>query len=61
MKNLAVFTIESAWIRANVFGAVAHGFEVFLDGKKVGEHHGPQVPFTIDLTAYAVPWLARRS
>lgn len=37
------------------FGAVAHGCEVFLDGKKVGEHHGPQVPFTIDLTSCAVP------
>ena len=37
------------------FGAVAHGCEVFLDGKKVGEHHGPQVPFDIDLTPAATP------
>ena len=36
------------------FGAVAHGCEVFLDGNKVGEHHGPQVPFEIDLTGTAV-------
>jgi len=32
------------------FGAVTYGCEVFLDGKKVGEHHGPQVAFEIDLT-----------
>lgn len=37
------------------FGAVAHGCEVFLDGKKVGEHHGPQVPFEMDLTAFTTP------
>lgn len=37
------------------FGAVAHGCEVYLDGRKVGEHHGPQVPFTVDLTGVAVP------
>lgn len=37
------------------FGAVAHGCEVFLDGKKVGEHHGPQVPFEVDLTDAAAP------
>ncbi len=36
------------------FGAVNYGCEVFLDGKKVGEHHGPQVAFTVDLTAAAV-------
>ena len=34
-------------------GAVAHGCEVYLDGKKVGEHQGPQVPFEIDLTEAA--------
>ncbi len=37
------------------FGAVAHGCEVFLDGQKVGEHHGPQVAFEMDLTAFAAP------
>jgi hypothetical protein len=37
------------------FGAVAHGCEVFLDSKKVGEHHGPQVPFEMDLTEAAAP------
>lgn len=37
------------------FGAVAHGREVFLDGKQVGEHHGPQVPFEMELTKLATP------
>jgi hypothetical protein len=37
------------------FGAVAHGCEVFLDGKQVGEHHGPQVPFEMELTELATP------
>lgn len=37
------------------FGAVAYGCEVFLDGKKVGEHHGPQVAFEMDLTDFATP------
>ena len=36
------------------FGAVNYGCEVFLDGKKVGEHHGPQVAFTVDMTTAAV-------
>ena len=36
------------------FGAVSHGCEVMLDGKKVGEHHGPQVAFEMDLTDKAV-------
>ncbi len=47
-----VFGEETARIH---FGAVAHGCEVFLDGQKVGEHHGPQVAFDIDLTTAAKP------
>lgn len=37
------------------FGAVAHGCEVILDGRKIGEHHGPQVPFAMDLTPAVIP------
>jgi hypothetical protein len=37
------------------FGAVTYGCEVFLDGKKVGEHHGPQVAFEMDLKPFATP------
>lgn len=37
------------------FGAVNYGCEVFLDGKKVGEHHGPLVPFTMNLTPFVTP------
>lgn len=36
------------------FGGVNYGAEVFLDGKKLGEHHGPQLPFEIDATGVAV-------
>ena len=37
------------------FGAVTYGCEVYLDNHWVGEHHGPQVPFEIDLSALAKP------
>jgi len=37
------------------FGAVTYGCEVWLDGQKLGEHHGPQVPFEIALTRAVVP------
>lgn len=37
------------------FGAVNYGCEVFLDGKEVGEHHGPLVPFTMNLTPFVTP------
>lgn len=37
------------------FGAVTYGCEVYLDGQKMGEHHGPQVPFEIDITRAVVP------
>ncbi len=37
------------------FGAVTYGCEVYLDGQKMGEHHGPQVAFEIDLTRAVVP------
>jgi hypothetical protein len=36
------------------FGGVNYGAEVFLDGKKLGEHHGPQLPFEMDATGVAV-------
>lgn len=47
----SVYPEQAVWLR---FGAVAHGCEVFLGGKKVGEHHGPQVAFDIDLTSAVV-------
>lgn len=34
------------------FGAANYGCEVFLDGRKAGEHHGPHLPFSIDLTPH---------
>jgi hypothetical protein len=37
------------------FGGVNYGAEIFLDGKKVGEHAGPNMPFVVDLTGVAEP------
>ena len=30
------------------FGAVNHGASVFVDGKLVGRHYGPAMPFAVD-------------
>ena len=37
------------------FGGVNYGAEIFLDGRKVGEHHGPMLPFSVDLTGAVTP------
>ncbi len=37
------------------FGGVNYGCEITLDGQKVGEHHGPMLPFSFDLTGIAKP------
>ena len=42
------------------FGGVNLGEEVFLDGRKVGEHHGPMMPFMVDLTGIAKPGCEHR-
>ncbi len=38
-----------------LFGGCNYGAEVWLDDRKVGEHHGPMTPFEIDLTGVAQP------
>ncbi len=38
-----------------LFGGCNYGAEVFLDDKKLAEHHAPMTPFTADLTAAAQP------
>jgi len=38
-----------------LFGGCNYGAEVFLDGKKIAEHHAPMAPFAADLTAVATP------
>jgi hypothetical protein len=38
-----------------LFGGCNYGAEVWLDDRKVGEHHGPMTPFEVDLTAAAQP------
>ncbi len=46
-------TIPADWAGRAVqleFGGVNYGAEIFLDGKKVGEHAGPMMPFVVDLT-----------
>ena len=37
------------------FGAVNYGAEVYLDGKLVGSHVGPLMPFEVDLTDHVAP------
>ena len=36
-------------------GAINFGAEIYLDGKKAGEHHGPMMPFEVDLTPLVRP------
>ncbi|MGA2616137.1 MAG: sugar-binding domain-containing protein [Thermoguttaceae bacterium] len=36
-----------------LFGGCNYGAEVWLDERKVGEHHGPMTPFEVDLTGVA--------
>ena len=43
-----------------LFGGCNYGAEVFLDGKKITEHHAPMTPFTADLTAVATPGRPQR-
>lgn len=51
-------TVPSEWagqsLRLN-FGAVDHDCEVFVDGKKVGEHSGGYTAFSIDVSSSVVP------
>lgn len=37
------------------FGGCNYGAEVFLDGRRVAEHHTPMTPFDADLTDYVEP------
>ncbi len=51
-------TIPKAWAGRVIrleFGGVNYGAEIFLDGKKAGEHAGPNMPFVVDLTGVAEP------
>ena len=54
-RKITVPTVYPEQAVRLAFGSVTHGCEVFLDGKKVGEHHGPQVAFDMDLTTFATP------
>lgn len=38
-----------------LFGACNYGAEVYLDGRKIAEHHAPMTPFAADLTDIAEP------
>ena len=37
------------------FGAVNHGCNVYIDGKLIASHHGPLMPFHLDITEYVTP------
>jgi len=43
-----------------LFGGCNHGAEVYLDDKKVAEHHAPMTPFEADVTAVAKPGQTQR-
>ena len=43
-----------------LFGGCNYGAEVWLDERKVGEHHGPMTPFEVDLTGVAEPGRTHR-
>jgi hypothetical protein len=48
--------IPAAWAGQVIqleFGGVNYGAEIWLDGKPIGGHVGPMMPFTIDLTGIA--------
>ncbi|HHU37011.1 MAG TPA: glycoside hydrolase family 2 protein, partial [Treponema sp.] len=47
-----VFTDQAVKI---TFEGAAHVAEVYLDGKKIGEHYGGYTAFTLDLTDYISP------
>jgi Glycosyl hydrolases family 2, TIM barrel domain len=38
-----------------LFGAVNYGAEILWDEHKVGEHHGPLMPFAVDVSGNAAP------
>ena len=42
------------------FGAVNFGAEILLDGKRIGGHEGPLMPFSVDLTGVAKPGQTHR-
>jgi hypothetical protein len=55
--------IPAEWAGRSIqleFGAVNFGAEIFLDGKKIGGHDGPLMPFSVDLTGVAKPGQTQR-
>ena len=56
-------TIPADWAGRSIqleFGGVNYGADVFLDGKEVGGHVGPMMPFTVDLTGVTSPGKTHR-
>jgi len=51
-------TVPSSWAGRNVllhFGAVDYFATVFINGKKIGSHHGAGTPFAVDITKEVKP------
>lgn len=51
-------TVPSSWTGKNVllhFGAVDYEATVYINGKKVAQHHGAGTPFTVDITKLVKP------
>jgi len=54
-RKLEIPDLRSDQVTRLLFGAVNYGAEVRLNGKLVGSHVGPLMPFEIDLTDHVTP------
>ncbi len=54
-REIAIPNVCQGQVTRLEFGSVNHGCEVYLNDKKVGEHHGPNMPFVIDVTDEVTP------
>jgi len=55
MRKIQIPNVAAGQVTLLEFGAVNHGCEVFINGQKVGEHFGPNMPFEIDITDIVAP------
>jgi len=54
-RKVTIPKIQSDQVTMLKFGAVNYGAEVYINDNLVGEHHGPLMPFEVDITEHAKP------